>query len=181
MHSITSTPGALRLFAISVLARLPLPTLSIGLLVHARHLTGSFAAAGLVAGTYGAALGIGGPFLRRLLHPRGPTMVLIGSAGAPAALLGVIAVMAARTPGEAPPRARPDRRGRPLRRGRGGRGRRGREARQHRLGRPAARPVGRRIADRRRRRRPPRGRPARRLGARARARRAGLRPPPARR
>src|SRR5437763_5988380 len=98
MHSITSTPRALRLFAISVLARLPLPTFSIGLLVHARHLTGSFAAAGLVAGSYGAALGIGGPFLGRLVDRCGQTMVLIGSAGASAALLGVIAVMPAGTP-----------------------------------------------------------------------------------
>ena len=76
MRSITSTPGALRLFAISVLARLPLPTFSIGLLVHTRHLTGSFAAAGLVAGSYGAALGIGGPFLGRLVDRCGQTLVL---------------------------------------------------------------------------------------------------------
>jgi len=98
MHSITSTRGALRLFAISVLARLPLPTLSIGLLVHARHLTGSFAAAGLVAGTYGAALGIGGPFLGRLVDRCGQTLVLIGSAAASAALVGAIALMPAGAP-----------------------------------------------------------------------------------
>lgn len=98
MHSITSTPGALRLFAVSVLARLPLPTFSIGLLVHTRHLTGSFAAAGLVAGTYGAALGIGGPFLGRLVDRCGQTLVLIGSAVASAALLGVIALMPAGAP-----------------------------------------------------------------------------------
>jgi MFS family permease len=98
MHSITSTPGALRLFAISVLARLPLPTFSIGLLVHTRHLTGSFAAAGLVAGTYGAALGIGGPFLGRLVDRCGQTLVLIGSAAASAALLGAVALMPAGAP-----------------------------------------------------------------------------------
>ena len=98
MHSITSTRGALRLFAISVLARLPLPTFSIGLLVHARHLTGSFAAAGLVAGTYGAALGIGGPFLGRLVDRCGQTLVLIGSAAASAALLGAIALMPSGAP-----------------------------------------------------------------------------------
>jgi len=98
MHSITSTRGALRLFAISVLARLPLPTFSIGLLVHARHLTGSFAAAGLVAGTYGAALGIGGPFLGRLVDRCGQTLVLIGSAAASAALVGAIALMPAGAP-----------------------------------------------------------------------------------
>src|SRR5207237_9755831 len=98
MHSITSTPGALRLFAISVLARLPLPTFSIGLLVHTRHLTGSFAAAGLVAGTYGAALGIGGPVLGRLVDRCGQTVVLLGSAAASAALLGAIAFSPAGAP-----------------------------------------------------------------------------------
>ncbi|HEX3329050.1 MAG TPA: MFS transporter [Gaiellales bacterium] len=98
MHSITSTPGALRLFAISVLARLPLPTFSIGLLVHARHLTGSFAAAGVVAGSYGAALGIGGPFLGRLVDRCGQTGVLLASAAASALLLGAIALMPADAP-----------------------------------------------------------------------------------
>src|SRR5689334_605059 len=98
MHSITSTPGALRLFAVSVLARLPLPTFSIGLLVHARHLTGSFAAAGLVAGSYGAALGIGGPFLGRLVDRCGQTRVLLASAAASALVLGAIALMPAGAP-----------------------------------------------------------------------------------
>ncbi len=93
MHAITSTPGALRLFAVSILARLPLPTFSIGLLVHTRHLTGSFAAAGLVAGAYGAALGIGGPFLGRLVDRCGQTVVLLASAGASAALLVAVAVL----------------------------------------------------------------------------------------
>ena len=98
MHSITSTPGALRLFVVSLLARLPLPTFSIGLLVHARHLTGSFAAAGLVAGSYGAALGIGGPFLGRLVDRCGQTRVLLASAAASALLLGAVALMPAGAP-----------------------------------------------------------------------------------
>ena len=46
MSAIASAPGALRVFAISIVARLPMTMLSIGLLVHAHHLTGSFAAAG---------------------------------------------------------------------------------------------------------------------------------------
>ena len=66
--------------------------LSIGLLVHARHLTGSFAAAGLVSGVYAIALGIGGPLLGRLVDRRGQTSVLLASATAAAALLIAIAV-----------------------------------------------------------------------------------------
>jgi hypothetical protein len=60
MDSIASHSGARWLFAVSILARLPLAMLSIALLVHAEHLTGSFAAAGAVAGVYAAALGVGG-------------------------------------------------------------------------------------------------------------------------
>jgi MFS family permease len=86
-----STPGALRLFSISIVARLPLAMLSIGLLVHARHLTGSFAAAGVVTGVYAVALGVGGPLLGQLVDRRGQTAVLLASAGASAALLGVVA------------------------------------------------------------------------------------------
>lgn len=92
MHSIASSAGVRRLFATSILARLPLAMLSIGLLVHAQHLTGSFAAAGLVTGVYAIALGIGGPLLGQLVDRRGQTSVLLASATVAAALLVAIAV-----------------------------------------------------------------------------------------
>lgn len=92
MHSIGSHPGALRLFATSILARLPLTMLSIGLLVHAQHLTSSFAAAGAVTGVYAIALGVGGPLLGQLVDRRGQTSVLLASATVAAALLVAIAV-----------------------------------------------------------------------------------------
>jgi len=87
MNAIASSPGARRLFLLSLVARLPTAMLSIGLLVHARHLTGSFAAAGLVTGAYGVALGVGGPLLGQLVDRRGQTAVLVGSA-AVAVVLG---------------------------------------------------------------------------------------------
>ena len=93
MSAIASAPGALRVFVISIVARLPLTMLSIGLLVHARHLTGSFAAAGVVTGAYGVALGVGGPLLGKLVDRRGQTAVLVASAGVAAPLLGAVAVM----------------------------------------------------------------------------------------
>ena len=93
MHSITSHPGARRLFAISIIARLPLVMLSIGLLVHAEHLTGSFAAAGVVTGVYAIALGVGGPLLGGLVDRRGQTSVLLASAFAAAVLLVAIALL----------------------------------------------------------------------------------------
>jgi MFS family permease len=93
MLSLASAPGAHRMLAVSVAARLPLATLSIALLVHAEHLTGSFAVAGLVTAAYAVALGIGGPLLGRLADRRGQTAVLLGSATAAAALLLVFALV----------------------------------------------------------------------------------------
>ncbi|MGZ4322806.1 MAG: MFS transporter [Solirubrobacteraceae bacterium] len=98
MRSIASSPAARRLFATSIVARLPLAMLSIGLMVHVQHLSGSFAAAGVVAGAYALALSIGGPLLGRLVDRSGQTLVLLTSAGAAAALLGAIAIVPAGTP-----------------------------------------------------------------------------------
>jgi predicted MFS family arabinose efflux permease len=92
MHSLASSTGVRRLFATSILARLPLAMLSIGLLVHAQHLTGSFAAAGVVTGVYAIVLGVGGPLLGQLVDRRGQTPVLLASAAVAAALLVAIAV-----------------------------------------------------------------------------------------
>src|ERR1700734_364486 len=92
MHSTASSAGLRRLFATSILARLPLAMLSIGLLVHAQHLTGSFAAAGVVTGVYAIALGVGGPMLGQLVDRRGQTSVLVASATIAGALLLAIAL-----------------------------------------------------------------------------------------
>src|ERR1700733_6874685 len=91
MPSVSSSPGALRLLATSSVARVPPEMLSVGLLVHARQLTGSFAQAGVVTGAYAIAQGVGAPQLGKLVDRRGPTMVLLASAGLGAALLLVIA------------------------------------------------------------------------------------------
>jgi predicted MFS family arabinose efflux permease len=93
MTSIASTPGARRLFATSIIARLSLAMFSIGLLVHAERLTSSFAAAGVVTGAYAVALGVGGPLLGRLVDRRGQVSVLLSSALAATVLLVAVAVM----------------------------------------------------------------------------------------
>jgi MFS family permease len=77
------------LFGLSIIARLPLPMLSIGLLVHAERLTGSFAAAGVVTAVFAAALGVGGTLLGRVVDRRGHTPVLL-----PAALIAGAALAA---------------------------------------------------------------------------------------
>ena len=89
MKTLTSSPGALRILVISILARLPLAMLAISLLVHTVHLTGSYATAGIVSGVNARALGIGGPLLGKLVDRRGQTGVLL--VGVPAAVLVVLA------------------------------------------------------------------------------------------
>lgn len=81
------------LFSTSVVARLPLATFSIGLLVHAEHLTGSYAAAGAACGALAIAQGTGGPLLGRLVDRRGQTVVLLGSALVAAAALATLAAL----------------------------------------------------------------------------------------
>jgi hypothetical protein len=93
MKTLISTPGALRILAISIVARLPLAMLGIALLVHAVHLTGSYAAAGVVAGANAVALGVGGPLLGTLVDRRGQTGILVISGSAAGALLCAIALL----------------------------------------------------------------------------------------
>lgn len=89
---------ARRLFVISVAARLPLPMLSVGLLVHIQALTGSFAAAGVVSAVYACALGAGGPLLARVADRRGQTVVLVASALIGGSALAAIAALPAGAP-----------------------------------------------------------------------------------
>jgi MFS family permease len=97
MSTIVSTPGLMRVLTASVIARLPVAMLGIGLLVHAEHLTGSFAAAGAVAAAYAAATGIGGPLLGRVVDRRGQTGVLSGGALVSSLLLFAVATLPAGT------------------------------------------------------------------------------------
>ena len=98
MKALASAPGALRLLAISIVARMPLVMLGIGLLVHTVHLTGSFADAGFVTGAHAVALGIGGPLLGQLVDRRGQTLVLLAGGCIAATLLCVVALLPAGVP-----------------------------------------------------------------------------------
>ncbi len=86
------------MFGFSIVARLPLAMLGIGLVVHVQRLTGSFAAAGLTTGAYAVSEAIGGPLLGRLADHGRQTPVLLASSSVAAVLLGTIAVMPATTP-----------------------------------------------------------------------------------
>src|SRR5262249_6211558 len=91
--AVLAVPGAGALLSASVIARLPLAMLSLALLVHAEHLTGSFALAGLVSGGYTVGLGVGGPFLGRLVDRRGQLVVLLATAFACSVLLAAVALL----------------------------------------------------------------------------------------
>jgi MFS family permease len=93
-----STRSARHVFGLSIVARLPLPMLSIGLLVHAERLTGSFAAAGFVAAVFAGSLGVGGPLLGRLADRHGQASVLLPSSVAAGAALAVTAALPAGVP-----------------------------------------------------------------------------------
>jgi predicted MFS family arabinose efflux permease len=85
------------LLSTSVVARLPLATFSIGILVHVQQSTGSYAAAGIAAGALAVAQGAGGPLLGRLVDRRGQTVVLIGAALVAGLALAAIAALPAGT------------------------------------------------------------------------------------
>ncbi len=71
--------------------------IGLGLLVHARYLTGSFAAAGIVTGSFAVSVGVGGPLLGRLVDRRGQTLALLVAAGVGAVLLIMVARLPAHT------------------------------------------------------------------------------------
>jgi predicted MFS family arabinose efflux permease len=97
-HSILSSPGAPALLASSIIARLPLAMFSIALLVDARRVTGSFAAAGIVSGAYALSAAFSAPLVGRLVDRFGQTRVLIGSATVTAVVLVVTGLLPSGTP-----------------------------------------------------------------------------------
>ncbi len=74
----------------AVLARMPLGTVTLGMLLHVRALTGSFAAAGAAVGSYLAASAATAPIVGRWIDRRGPRAALIVTGTVcPAALLAI--------------------------------------------------------------------------------------------
>lgn len=93
MKAITSSPGALRLFVLSLVGRLPLSMFTVALLLHAQYLSGSLPVAGAVTGAYAISLGIGGPFVGRRIDRRGQTAVLLACALITGGLLTLLALL----------------------------------------------------------------------------------------
>jgi MFS family permease len=70
-------PDVVRMVAMAMLARMPLGTQSLALLLHVRDLTGSFATAGSSVGTYLAAAAVTAPVMGRLVDRLGPRLPLL--------------------------------------------------------------------------------------------------------
>jgi MFS family permease len=85
---ILARPHVLALSATSVLARLPVGMGAVALVIFVHDRTGSFGAAGVVAGAFTIGLGATSPLLGRLVDRRGPRRVLI-----PAALLTALGLV----------------------------------------------------------------------------------------
>jgi MFS family permease len=86
---ILSSPHVLQLTIASVVARLPVGMTGVALVIYVHDRTGSFGAAGAVAGASTIGLALTAPVLGRLVDRRGPRPVLV-----PAAALAAVALVA---------------------------------------------------------------------------------------
>jgi MFS family permease len=93
VRDVLGTPAVARLFATSILARLPLAALGIVAILRTRELTGSFAAGGLAAATSALATGVSQPLLGRLVDRGGQACVMLPGAVAAAAALVAFALL----------------------------------------------------------------------------------------
>jgi MFS family permease len=90
---VLRTPSVTRLLSSAVVGRMPTGMAGLAIVLLVRGAGGSYAAAGLVAGAYSAALAVTSPLLGRLVDRVGQTRVLAGCAAA--STLGFVALAAA--------------------------------------------------------------------------------------
>lgn len=72
-------PDVARLLAVAFIARMPVGMMSLALLLHLRHVSGSFAFAGGIVGTYLVAMACAAPVAGRIVDRSGPRGVLIAT------------------------------------------------------------------------------------------------------
>jgi MFS family permease len=98
LASLLRVPSFGRLFAASLVGRTPAAALGLVFILRTRELTGSYAVAGLVAGTHALANGLTAPLLGRLVDRRGQGPVLLPAATVAAIALLAYALMGPGTP-----------------------------------------------------------------------------------
>ncbi len=70
-------PDVARILALTFVARMPVGTLTLSMLLHVRAMTGSFAVAGSTVGAYLTASALSSPFIGRWVDRRGPVAPLV--------------------------------------------------------------------------------------------------------
>jgi len=78
-RSFFRLPDVSRLFAMAVIARMPIGTITLSMLLHVRALTESFATAGLTVGTYLGAAAATAPIVGRWIDRRGAKGALLAT------------------------------------------------------------------------------------------------------
>ena len=89
---VLRVPSVTRLLLSAVVGRMPTGMAGLAIVLLVRAAGGSYAVAGMVAGTYSAALAVTSPLLGRLVDRVGQTRVLAGCAAASALSFGALAV-----------------------------------------------------------------------------------------
>jgi MFS family permease len=89
---ILRTPHVGRLFAASLLARLPMGINGLAIVLLLKAETGSFGAAGAAAGALALGTGLGAPLTARLIDTLGARMLLVLGGGSAGALLALVAL-----------------------------------------------------------------------------------------
>src|SRR3954462_5919656 len=97
-RAVLRTPGVARVFAASLLGRIPAGALGLVLILRVRELGGGYADGGAVAGALSLGYAAPAPPGARPLHARGQTRVLAATAVAVGAALAAVALAPAGTP-----------------------------------------------------------------------------------
>ena len=83
-------PGVPRLLVTALGARMPIGMMSLGLLMHLRELSGSFAFAGAIVGLYFVAMAVSAPIEGRLADRYGPRGILVATGLVQPVALGLL-------------------------------------------------------------------------------------------
>jgi MFS family permease len=98
VRAVLAAPGAARLIAASLVSAIPAGAISVLLILHVRHLGGSYGLAGLAAGAYTFGATVTGPLVGRLVDRRRIVPVLLGCLVLTAAAMTGLALLRASDP-----------------------------------------------------------------------------------
>jgi MFS family permease len=90
-RTVLSTPGARAFSVAGLMSRLPMSTISLGIVLLVSHRTGSFGTAGVMAAAYTLATAASSPAMARLIDRLGQRRVLVpASSGLAAGIVGLV-------------------------------------------------------------------------------------------